>query len=423
MNVTLRYEDLFTLQQCLQWEFQNTETEVDVNSLRKIILDSFQEAANVLNLKDTIPFSTCDIDIKLVMRGVQGNTILAYFDMNNLTVQSTCFSFKLYADVLFPLLKSGDLHDLKSIWVHEIMHLLDYRELLTNLKLCREKKIERYTSCYNKTRNDKHIILIDLLMHFRAEGIATLVGYALDDSKSPLVPSVEAAEKFTEIIDYSFSLINAVESNSTNLAQFIKQVRPFAYQIGAGVVLQGLMKKHPDFAIFREIDQCIENNKPFRLTTNEPFISDIRQFNSFNFIEYCFDHEWLYERMNELTSNYADNLHLYSGFFGLLNRVLITNDRDGFVALLGQLIDASLTMNQMKELYENASTDDTIPSEVKENMAILYQYLRQNPTDNICLLALTYLFACNDLLDDTIEYFGYIDDLDVLITARHLIEN
>ena len=327
---------------------------------------------------------------------------------------------------MFPLLKSGDLQPLKSIWVHEIMHILDYRELLINLKLFREKKNELYTSNYsfsqNKTRNDTHIILIDLLMHFRAEGIATLVEYALGDSKSLLVPSTIAIEKFTEIIEYSFSLINAADYNASSLADFLVQVKPLAYQIGAGVVLQGLMKKHPDFVVFREIDQCLENHKPCRLTTNEPFISDIRQFDSFNFIEYCFDPEWLYERMNVLTSNYADNLHLYSGFFGLLNRIRTTNDHDGFVALLGQLIDASLTMKQMEKMYENASTDDTIPREVKDNMAILYQYLRQNPTDKICLMALTYLFACNDLLDDTIEYFGYIDDLEVLITARHLIE-
>jgi hypothetical protein len=178
MNVTLCFEDLFTLQQSLRWEFKNSPIEVTVESLKKLILDSFNLAAANLNLQETQPFSECDIEIKLLMRGLSNNTTLAYFDMSNFETESSGFSFKLYADVLFPILKSCDLQPLKSIWVHEIMHLIDYGELLKNLRLYKEKMSEvsssNFTFSYKEIRKDKHIILRQLIMQFRTEGIATL---------------------------------------------------------------------------------------------------------------------------------------------------------------------------------------------------------------------------------------------------------
>ena len=426
MNVTLRFEDLFTLQQSLRWEFKNSPIEVTVESLKKLILDSFNLAAANLNLQETQPFSECDIEIKLLMRGLSNNTTLAYFDMSNLETESSRFSFKLYADVLFPVLKSGDLQPLKSIWVHEIMHLIDYGELLKNLRLYKEKMSEvsssNFTFSYKEIRKDKHIILLQLIMQFRTEGIATLVEYVMGGTIDYLSPPGNAIKQFNQIISPLISLIYSVDFDSRQLSAYMEEINPYAYQIGAGVVLLGLRKKHPDIKGFEEIEKCMENGVPCIFSSDEPLIQLTRSFDSFDFIKYSFDQEWLYQNINELTSSYSNNLDIYNGFFVLLNRIQKNKDHKGFVVLLRNLLSTPFSLSEIQEKHSEKNSNALIPLEIKNNTAILLKHLQNNPKDEVSLWALTYVFSNRDLLDDSIEYFGYIDDLEVLNTAFQLIQ-
>jgi hypothetical protein len=425
MDVTLKFEDRFTLEQTLQWEFRNTGIELNVNDLKRLILDSFNQATETLHLQEIIPFSDCTIEIKLLMRGIQNNPVLAYFDMYYLKDDSTEFSFKLYADVLFPLIKSGDLKPLKTIWIHEIMHLMDYRELLKNLKIYKEKMEAIYYDSFHRfnqqIRKDKHIILLNLMMLYRAEGIATLAEYVMGGNKPNLLPPQAATEEFNGIISTAISLIYSVDFNSNQLATFLERVNPLAYQIGAGTVLTGLMKKHPEASDFTEIEKCLLNNEPCNFELNETLIQDIRRYDSFNFIEYSFDQEWLILKVRDLTTAYTDNLDIFEGFFDFLNRICRNNDTSGFVALLSNLLPEPMSFQQIEAACNKKNSDQVIPVEIRENMNTLYQHLVSDTTNEVCIWALTYTCADHDLLDDSIEYFGYIDDMEVLKTALQLV--
>ena len=131
-------------------------------------------------------------------------------------------------------------------------------------------------------------------MQFRDEGLATLVEYVMGGSRSNLWPSHLAKARFDEIISNVIELISSVGFDSGKLAKFIEEIYYEPYQIGAGIVLHGLMKKHPDFETFSEIDTCLENEIPCSREIDERLFSYIRMFDSFNFIEYCYDQELLY---------------------------------------------------------------------------------------------------------------------------------
>jgi len=421
MNVSLRFEDLFALQQSIQWEFKNSPIEVTVESIKRIILDSFNNAAATLKLQETQPFSESHIEIKILMRGLENNPTLAYFDMSNLESESSRFSFKLYADVLFPFLKSGDLQPLKSIWIHEIMHLTDYSELLKNLRLYKEKLREvsssNFTFSYNEIRKDKHIILLQLIMQFRAEGIATLGEYAMGGAMDYLSPPRIAIKQFNQIISPLVSLIYSSDFDSRQLSAYMEEINPYAYQIGAGVVLQGLRRKYAEIKGFEEIEKCMENNTPCILSTGESLIQLIHSFDSFDFIKYSFDQEWLYHNVIDLTSSYSNNLEIYEGFFVILNKIKRTKDRRRFVVLLRNLLSTPFSLRDLREKHSEMNSNKLIPNEIKNNSTMLIKQLEHNPTDEVSLWAMTYVFSNRDLIDDSIEYFGYIDDFEVLSTA------
>jgi hypothetical protein len=420
MNVSLRFEDLFALQQILRWEFKNSLNEVTVESLKELILDSFNKAAAELKLSETPAFSDCRIEIKLLMRGTD-NQALAYFDMSNLETDSSRFLFKMYADVLFPILKSGDLQPLKSIWIHEIMHLIDYGELLKNLRIFKSRMNEvsssNFTFSYNEIRKDKHIIFLQLIMQFRAEGIATLGEYVMGGSIDYLAPPAKAAKQFEQIVSPLISLILSADLDSRRLSAYMEEISPYAYQIGAGVVLQGLIKKYPEIKEFVEIGKGLEKSLPCSISNENSLVQLVRSFDSFDFIKYSFEQDKLYHNVRVLTASYSDNLNIYEGFFVILNKIKRTRDRNRFIVLLRNLLSTAFSLEKLQEKHDQMLSNKLIPGEIIRNTALLLKELRKNPNDEVSSLALTYVFSNRDLIDDSIEYFGYIDDLEIINTA------
>ena len=131
---------------------------------------------------------------------------------------------------------------------------------------------------------------------------------------------------------------------------------------------------------------------------------------------------FIYQNINELTSSYSNNLDIYNGFFVLLNRIQKNKDHKGFVVSLRNLLSTPFSLNEIQEKHSEKNSNALIPLEIKNKTSILLKHLQNNPKDEVSLWALTYVFSYRDLLDDSIEYFGYIDDLEVLNTAFQLIQ-
>ena len=393
MNAKLVFEDLFTLQQNLKWEFRNNETEIDVARLRRIILDTFYEAGKFLKLNENHYFDDCSIEIRLLMRGLPENRTLAYFDLLHLTAESKTFSFKLYADILFPLLISDNFNYLKTIWIHEIMHMIDYRELLQNLKIYKDKLQSTFSTnpsySLNKVRQDKHIILLQLIMKYRAEGIATLVEYISGGRIHHLAARETAISQFNSIVTGALTLIKSIDYKSSIYSEFYERLDHSYYQIGAGVVLHGLLKKHQGNAELEKAGECLLNNSSTEQLSKDIVIDYIRSFDSLDFIKYCFDQDWLYEKLSELTFAYAESLNVQKGFFQILDRIKINMDRSGFVALMQNLIEVPLPIELMEEALNEQVNNKPCPHELHELANVLYSNLMKNHSDEVSFWALS----------------------------------
>jgi hypothetical protein len=426
MQVSLIWEDRFAIEQDLLWEFKNTDKKIGINGLQKIILDSFKEASEFFRLQSTLPFSESEIEIRVLLRSPENNITLAYFDLSRINPESKKFYFKLYADVLFPLVKNENLAPLKSIWIHEIMHMVDYPELMTNLKLY--KKIETISEplfyvIKSGKRKDKHIIFLQLILQFRQEGVATLLEF-ISGGTLTLAPTKDAVEIFKNISDSAFILSESPDLHSKQISLFFEEtISPLAYQIGAGIILYGLIKKHPENKEFIEIENCLKDKVEYTLSEPDKIIiiNKIRDFSSFDFIHYCFDPESVYWNIFDLTSDYADNLEIYKSFFSTLQRLSNMKDRNGFVWMIRTIIGSPMTVEEIKVAHLGHKSIQVMPEELLTKAETLYNHFLKNEYDEVAVWALTYLYDQVDILDDSIEYFGYLDDMAVVDTAIKLI--
>jgi hypothetical protein len=424
MKVTVQIEDKFALEQELYWEFKNTNLSININYLTKIILDSFNEASEFFRLKTTTPFDSSEIEIKVLLRSPEKNNILAYFDLSGLNSNSKKFCFKLYADVLFPLIKDGNIDPLKSIWVHEIMHLVDYHELERNLKLFSKTDYTSprlYFNAAQGDRKDRHLIFLQLIVKFRQEGVAMLLQYIYGGITIPYNAS-EAIGLFYKISEQAYQFSISPDLQSRQISSFFEDtVSPLSYQTGAGIVLSGLIKKYPENTELKEVEKCLSSGDQCTLTASNDLILKIKDFRTFDFLVFCLDPESVYSEIITLTSDYADNLHIYSGFFASLNRITNLMDRNGFIWIMRNIMGCPMSLEEIEDSHQKQMISQTMPEELLSKSESLINYYLKNKNDEVSHWALTYLYDQADLLDDNIEYFGYIDDLPVINSAIKLI--
>jgi hypothetical protein len=424
MVVKITFEDKFTLEQELYWEFKNTNLSININVVTKIILDSFNEASDFFSLKTTTPFDSSEIEIKVLMRSPDKSSILAYFDLSGLNSNSTKFCFKIYADVLFPLIKEGNIDPLNSIWVHEIMHLVDYHELERNLKLFSKTDYSSHRLYFNAAqgdRKDRHLIFLQLIIKFRQEGVAMLMQYIYGGITIPYNAS-EAVGLFYKISEQAYQFSISPDLQSRQISSFFEDtVNPLSYQTGAGIVLYGLRMKHPENTELKEVETCLASGGQCTSTASTDLIMKIKDFSTFDFLVFCLDPESVYREIFTLTSDYADNLQIYSGFFASLNRITSLMDRNGFVWMMSNIMGSTMSFEEIKDSHQGQMKSQTMPEELISKSESLFNYYLKNKDDEVSHWALTYLYDQADLLNDNIDYFGYIDDLPVINSAIKLI--
>ncbi len=408
--------------------FDAGSKQMSFNEFRKLITDSFQNAAMHFRQLETSELMHSEIEINLLMRSpATDKSKLAYFDLYPLRHNHGIFSFKLYADVLLPLIKHNQLAQLNRIWIHEIMHMVDYIELLRNLKLS-EEKIHRNEAFgnsffFSEIRKDKHVVLFNLLMHFRAEGIATLTEYIFSGAKPSIADSFSAINQFDAIVERAVTIISKMETNLGELNLFLQNVYPHAYKIGAGVILYGLAEKHPEDEMIKMINKCILENRTCLDIADSDIIMKICDFGSFDFVRYCFNKDYLAAEIRFLTSTYSTNIGIYKSFFSLLNKVANNSDSHGFKTLMEKIIRKPMDLPVIEKEFVKLIKEPHVPDEIKLAADELLSELQRNNACEISHLALSYLFDTHDILDDSIDYFGYLDDMEVMNTALTLVDS
>lgn len=427
MKVRIKFEDMFNMKQMLAFESEKNSNSLDLNSVKINALKTFEQATEYFSVLKTEKFADSNVEIIISQRdSYSPKEALAYFDMNNFKSDSKSFSFKLYADVLIKYLSSQDLNSLVLLWVHELMHMVDYEELLRNIELSREKlsTTERVGNSFyfSEIRKDKHVVLFMVLMHFRAEGIATLMAYLTGREKPMMVDGLSAIKEFDHLVANIFNLIKTIDYDAQTLNQYLNQINPLAYKLGAGVLLFGLSGKHPEIEDFKIINDCLLKKEPCQIKLSHNTIEKIRSFSSFDFLRFCMEKDWLANEVKYLAADYSTNIEIHSCFFELLYNVQANSDRLGFISLLRNLLREPLSLIEMEKEFKYMEKDRHIPDEVKSMTKNLILHLKQNPKDDLTQWALSYVFSTHDILDDSIEYFGYLDDVEVLNVATDFLE-
>jgi hypothetical protein len=304
------------------------------------------------------------------------------------------------------------------------MHLLDYQELVRNIKLFNKRdNITHRLYYYSEQgeRNDKHLIFLQLIIRFREEGVAMLMQYIYGGSTIRYSDD-EAIRIFNKITEEAFTYSIYPDVQSEQISSFFeKTVNPLAYQIGAVIILYGLKQKYPGNKELNEIDTCLSSGDEYLLTVSYDLIMKIKGFSTFDFLVFCLDPESVYREIFTLTSDYADNLQIYSGFFASLQRFSKLKDKKGFIWMMKNIMGSPMTNDEIKDFHQKEQESQSIPEELFIKSESLFKYFHNNKNDEVSLWALTYLYDQYDLLNDNINYFGYIEDLAVINSALILI--
>jgi len=258
------------------------------------------------------------------------------------------------------------------------------------------------------------------LMHFRAEGIATLLEYIINGKKPNIINAEDAAVEFDKIITALLNILYSVDMNNRTLPDFVKRVYPLAYTLGAGVLIYGLMQKHQEENDFIHINNCILEHQACKLINYQKLIEKIIGFSSFDFLRFCLVQDWLLNEVKKLTIMYSNNLNIdiFESFYKVLHRIKENKDKDGFVGLLKNLTGGSMAFEEILSHHKLLIHNKYIPDEIKTLSTELCNQLEKKQENEVILYALTYTFESFDVLDDTIDYFGYIDDMEILTMAK-----
>lgn len=414
MNLQIKYEDKFNLEITLDMEFRQHHRNYTIPDLERIIKAYFSKAIAFFHLEESPDFKDVTLRLDIHSRSQKSNR-LAYFDLRKLTKDSRIFSFKIYCDILINILKKENFNFLKIIFIHELAHLIDYKELLHNKAAF--KKIPHIPVVLpffeeKKVNPAKHLRFLQLILKYRTEGIATLIEFLAKDPDSALLSKDQSTAYFNKICKQAFrySQIKIAQNNS-DFFSFVEQTNSMAYRVGAAIVLTGLINKYPQDKAFVEILNCLNNKEFYTGEIDYNILEKIFHFKTFDFIYYYFDHDSIYSSIFTLTKEYGNSLDYSSEWVSELEKYSEEKNISGMLYLLGELIGSPM---DKEEINQHHAASNKMPPEIKQLADILVQRFQQNPDDQLALWALTYLYDDEDMLDDNIDYFGYVDDLQIL---------
>ena len=419
MKIDIKYEDTYSLNELIRWEFMNSHQNVTIEYITEFITERFNKAATYLGVHQNQEFSDSCIEIKIIMGSPSDDGSRAYFDIVNFKEGSKQFNFKLYAEVLLEIIRSENFSVIDTILIHELVHMIDYKEIIKAQHVIKNKYYQersRDNSAFSVKRY-RHLFLLKIITHFRDEGIATLVEFIAGDIDKKLSSTDDALSEFHKIIETTITYIYPNNPDANQKYNYYRKTITRAYNIGAGVVLKCLIKKHSDIPDLNNLENSLNTSKPIKFKLDSCLVDVIKSLTVFDIIQFAFDKEWLYEKIFKITSDYAESLDQVTGFFIMLERIQQQKDRGYFITMMEFLLKNPMSLCMINQAYHDKCNFEGAPDEVINNVDKLYQYLQQNPANEVAIWALSYFYSKHDLISDNIDYFGFIDDHEVLKTA------
>lgn len=361
------------------------------------------------------------------------NASVMYFGVYLNTVHSYIASF-IENDMVIPI------ND--GVWQHEIIHMLDFtmldfRNEMFKYDLDEYKRMDAFT--YSKLdyaisdSTPPHWLFLNSLADFRDEGIPRLYEYMRGYSK----PEIEQLEKAIEYFKLYYGRLkyyllknNLTAFELTEFNQFLEEFQRISYAIGPWFVVNALY--HMPQGVSKSEAQDLLNTIQTKETISQKQSLDILQkalsldlgayllLNANELFEptdnFFFDADDLLTVAGLLSKEYKDN-EPHEHFVRSINAAIESKDEPKFIALLSDVMGFAMSVQEIvvayKEFKTGLDTSFYITSKLLVKVDSLMQEWQENQTELLALV-LTYVFDSCDILDDSINLIGYIDDFYVI---------
>lgn len=374
--------------------------------------------------------------------------VLAYFNTGKSHEQNaSVMYFGIYLNTVYsyiasflqnnPLIPIND-----GVWQHEIIHMLDFAKLdsrneMFKYDLDEYKRMDAFV--YSKLdyaisdSTPPHWLFLNSLADFRDEGIPRLYEYMRGYSK----PEIEQLEKAIEYFKLYYGrlkyylLKNSLTAfELTEFNQFLEEFQRISYAIGPWFVLNALCHMPQGFSKSeaKELTQAIQakeiiNQEQSLAILQKALSLDLGAYLILNADElfeptdnFFFDADDLLTVAGLLSKEYKDN-EPHEHFVRSINAALESKDEPKFITLLSDVMGFAMSSEEILAAYEEFKTGlDTsfyITSKILVKVNGLMQEWKEDQNELLALV-LTYVFDPSDILDDSINLIGYIDDFYVI---------
>lgn len=430
-----------------EFDYRHVTPKLDFNQILIEIRKSFKlqfEKVNSLFSSDDIFFH-----VNLELESYYGENILGLFDAHQSS--NTIFYFRIYQNTIRQIIEkkiyaSDDFYEYDDTILHEIIHAADYVMISkTDTIEATNKKVNNFEDAalvLNENLKKTHFnwTAVNIIERFRNEGIAVLGEKLLGNNPDLLFDNdvehitnqfkhvLEFCIKTSESIDLIYSL-----SEKNEIYDVLDKSSSEAYIYGHIIFLLIIALQDEDKKeICTDAVQYFLGNLE-KKPTKEKALEILKIAINTDLSDYI--NGLLIEPFHHYNSSVIDKQVIFNfcahiqgesniDAIKILTENTFTTVYDKFINLMQKTVGYPMTQEEIVDYSKSfviTKDSDEIKKCIKDQMNYLLP-LAIEEQNEIAIWSLTYLFDEEELIYDSIPFFGYQDDWLVLNAAIRLIK-
>lgn len=375
-------------------------------------------------------------------------SICAYFDPSRTALdEGEKFHFGIYLSELIKYVdtavteKKGVDPGPDLVWIHELIHMLDYANLSRQIKLMKQsdnRQPDIFLSDLNNQAMDsfpRHWQLLRLFADLRNEGTAQLFEKLTATSKEKIANRQHAVMIFRGFFVPLISHLqntNVTRDSLSDYSGIRRNFKSVTYQIGHWFVLMTLANCRDETlsAAAAKALEFLERKKEnfpmedtlaligfaLEMDLGSSLYNTIRVTTDKNRLRFLEIDDLL--GVAALITKKAYHNDYRAGFLRKTLHYALSRDPGGFIDNLREITGTPMSAEELEEEYNSFSRKYAHPGyslekEIKRKVDHLWEKWKKSG-DPVLQDVLTYFFDPEDLVDDNLGYFGLLDDLYVL---------
>ncbi len=433
-----------------EFEYRNVLPKLDFNQTISEIKSSFK--TQFQKVESLFPKEEVFFHVNLELESSHGNHILGLFDAEHSS--TNIFYFRIYYETIKQLIDkkiyaSDEFYEYDDTILHEIIHAADYQSIsktdgveAINNKIKKNAVSDSYFNLNNQsTQNPFNWTVVHIIERFRNEGIAVLGEKLLGDNpeKSMMTDIEEITNQFKNVLEFCIETSESIDlihsfSQKNELYQLLNKSSSQAYVYGHIILLLVLALQNEDEKeiILNALDYLLGDvdKKPshenclkiLKLAIN----TDVSDYINGLLLEPFYHHpSSIIDK--QLILNFCTHIQGESNneAIQILNENSFTTVYEKFLELMKITVGYQMTIEELQD-YSTKFKIENNSDDIKKCIQSQVDYLMPlavNQKNEIAIWALTYLFDEEELIYDSIPFFGYQDDWLVLSAAIRLIKS